>query len=76
MTTMQVFASRITARMLAKADDPRLRGLDVRIVLRDAVAALPAWYRYAIVVRWILATAGSIAVIVLLSSRSADTYFA
>ncbi|WP_433598145.1 hypothetical protein ACQPXH_20465 [Nocardia sp. CA-135953] len=75
VTTMQVFAMRMTVSAFAKLDDPRVRGLDIGTVLQAAVDALPSWYRPAIVARWLLATAGSLAVIVLLALPSADRYF-
>ena len=71
VTTMQVFAIPATVAAFAKIDDPRMRGLDVRAVLHAAAEALPAWYRPAIVLRWLLATVGSVAVIVLLALPSA-----
>ncbi|WP_433522619.1 hypothetical protein ACQPZ2_36810 [Nocardia pseudovaccinii] len=75
VTTMQVFAMRMTVSAFAKLDDPRVRGLDIRTVLQAAVDALPSWCRPAIVARWLLATVGSLAVIVLLTLPSADRYF-
>ncbi|MFF0493540.1 hypothetical protein ACFYTQ_31355 [Nocardia sp. NPDC004068] len=75
VTGMQVFATRITVSAFAELDDPRLRALDIGAVLRAGVDALPSWYRPAIVARWLLATAGSAAVILLLALPSAGRYF-
>lgn len=76
ITTMQVFAVRLTESALAKVDDPRLDGLDIRVVLQEATRTMPSWFRPAIIARWILATAGSAVVIALLSTASAGAYFA
>lgn len=76
ITTMQVFAVRLTESALAKVDDPRLDGLDIRMVLQEASRAMPSWFRPAILARCILATAGSAVVIALLSTASAGAYFA
>ncbi|MEV6280045.1 hypothetical protein [Nocardia sp. NPDC051832] len=75
VTTIQVFAIPITAAAFAKLDDPRTRSLDIRAVLRAAVTALPSWYRPATVLRWLIATVGSLAVIGLLTLPAAGSYF-
>ncbi|WP_433520639.1 hypothetical protein ACQPZ2_24785 [Nocardia pseudovaccinii] len=75
ITTMQVFAMRMTVSTFAELDDPRVRELDIGAVLQAGVDTLPSWYRPAIVARWLLATAGSLAVIVLLTLPSASRYF-
>ena len=75
VTTMQVFAMRMTVSAFAKLDDPRVRGLEIGAVLQAGVDTLPLWYRPAIVARWLPATAGSLAVIVLLALPSAGRYF-
>ncbi|MEV6139063.1 hypothetical protein AB0L63_23960 [Nocardia sp. NPDC051990] len=75
VTTIQVFAIPKTVSAFAKLDDPRARGLDIRAVLRAAAAALPSWYRPATVLRWLLATAGSLFVIGALTLPAAAGYF-
>jgi hypothetical protein len=75
VTTMQVFAMPMTVSAFAKLDDPRVQGLDIRVVLQAAVEALPSWYRPATVLRWLLATGGSVAVIVLLALPASGRYF-
>ncbi|NEW45641.1 hypothetical protein [Nocardia cyriacigeorgica] len=75
VTTIQVFAIPMIASAFAKLDDPRARSLDVRAVLRAAVAALPSWYRPATVLRWLLATVGSLVVIVALTLPAAGSYY-
>ncbi|RMI27604.1 hypothetical protein EBN03_33455 [Nocardia stercoris] len=75
VTTIQVFAVPVTVSAFAKLDDPRVQGLDIRSVLRAAADALPAWYRPATVLRWLLATVGSLAVIGALTMPAAAGYF-
>ncbi|WP_069164366.1 hypothetical protein [Nocardia altamirensis] len=75
VTTMQVFAARYTVRVLAKSADQRARDIDAHKVIRVASATLPSWYRPVTVVRWILATLGSVLVMVLLAMPSATAYF-
>ncbi|WP_433759538.1 hypothetical protein [Nocardia sp. CA-135398] len=75
VTTVQVFAVPFTVAALAKSADPRVRDFDVRAVLYAGVEALPRWYRPVTVFRWVLATVGSIVVIVALATPSAGAYF-
>ncbi|MBU3064516.1 hypothetical protein KO481_23655 [Nocardia sp. NEAU-G5] len=75
VTTIQVFAVPLTVSAFAELGDPRVQGLDIRAALQAAAEALPSWYRPAIVARWLLATAGSVAVIVLLALPASDRYF-
>ncbi|AFT99513.1 hypothetical protein [Nocardia brasiliensis] len=75
VTTIQVFAVPMTVSVFARLDDPRVQGLDIRAVLHAAVDVLPSWYRPATVLRWLLATAGSVAVIILLALPAAGSYF-
>ncbi|WP_280235918.1 hypothetical protein [Nocardia cyriacigeorgica] len=75
VTTIQVFAIPMTASAFARLDDPRVRGLDIRVALRAAADALPSWYRPATVLRWLLATAGSLIVIGVLTLPAAADYF-
>uniref|UniRef100_UPI002454AEA6 hypothetical protein n=1 Tax=Nocardia brasiliensis TaxID=37326 RepID=UPI002454AEA6 len=57
ITTMQVFAMRMTVSAFAKLEDPRVRGLDIGAVLQAGFDTLPSWYRPAIVARWEVAPA-------------------
>ncbi|WP_280432015.1 hypothetical protein [Nocardia brasiliensis] len=75
VTTIQVFAVPLTTSAFAKLDDPRARNLDIRAVLLAAVATLPSWYRPATVLRWLLATVGSVGVIAALTLPSVGSYF-
>ncbi|TDD38224.1 hypothetical protein E1286_36530 [Nonomuraea terrae] len=71
VTTSQVFATRYTEAALAKSGDPAARALDARRVIAAASSGFPSWLRPLVVVRFVLTTAGSLLVIVLLA---ADAY--
>ncbi|MGF6884369.1 hypothetical protein ABIA39_005604 [Nocardia sp. GAS34] len=49
--------------------------LGVLTLSGNELGRLPSWYRPATVARWLLATAGSVAVIVLLALPASDRYF-
>lgn len=65
----EVFVARFIKSAFAKFDDPALRNLEVTAFVDAALTAVPAWYRYVIALRFALATAGSVLVIILLAVR-------
>ena len=69
VTYGQVFPARGLKRRWTSADDERLRRIDVDALMKAASAAFPRWLRPLHVVRFVLATAGSAVVIVLLLLR-------
>ncbi|MEV4115502.1 hypothetical protein [Nonomuraea sp. NPDC049695] len=75
VTGSQIFAARYVAAAFRKSGDPAVRELDGRAVVRAAQEAFPAALRPLIVLRFVLATAGSLAVIVLLATPGASAYF-
>src|SRR5262249_28914580 len=71
----QVLAVRYTRAAFAKSSDPRARAIDAAAVIGAAGAAMPSWIRPVVVVRFGLATLGSLLVILLLLTPSANAYF-
>ncbi|MEV0409032.1 hypothetical protein [Actinoallomurus sp. NPDC050550] len=71
----QVLAVRYTQAAFAKSGDPRVREIDAAAVIGAASAAMPSWIRAVVVVRFGLATLGSLLVILLLLTPSANAYF-
>jgi hypothetical protein len=69
VTAGQVFPVRSTRLLLAKAkaDDAALRRLDVAAVIAAAQNAFPWWIRPLIMARFLLVTAGSLAIVGLLA---------
>lgn len=63
----EVFTTRYLEAAARKSDDPELRGLDVQAVVDAAVGAFPTWFRPVITARFVLATLGSLAVVILLA---------
>ena len=68
ITAGQVFADRYVAARFSRADDGRLRDADVQMMLAAARRALPVWLRPVVVARFVLTTAGSVAVLLLLAT--------
>jgi len=75
VTGGQVFAARFTEAALAKSGDAGAGSVDVRRVIAAASSGFPAWVRPLVVARFVLTTLGSLAVIALLATPSAGTYF-
>lgn len=71
--TSQVFAEQVVHTAFRKSSDPGAREIDGRAVVAAARTEFPRWTRGVQFVRLILATVGSVAVIVLLAM--ADTHF-
>ncbi len=75
VTGAQVFATRYVQSAFKKSDDHMVQGLDVRAFMDAATDAFPPGFRYLIVTRFVLATAGSLLVITLLTIPPANAYF-
>ncbi|WP_344887679.1 hypothetical protein [Nonomuraea antimicrobica] len=75
VTGSQVFAVRVVVAAFRKSSDPAVRALDGRAVAEAAERAFPGWLRPVIVIRFVLTTLGSLAVIVLLATPGASAYF-
>ncbi|MEV4017747.1 hypothetical protein AB0J35_45385 [Nonomuraea angiospora] len=75
VTGSQVFAARYVEAAFKKSKEPGVRELDGGAVVRAAQEAFPAILRPLIVLRFVLTTAGSPAVIVLLATPAASAYF-
>ncbi|MEO3876139.1 hypothetical protein ABGB18_45860 [Nonomuraea sp. B12E4] len=71
----EVFLVRGIESTFKKSGDPALRSIDVKALVDAAVGAVPAWSRYVIAARFVLATVGSVLVIVLLMIPSASAHF-
>jgi hypothetical protein len=74
VTAGQVFAVRYVTSAFMASDDPTVRGIDVKAFVDAAPDAFPAWLRYLVAARFVLATAGSLLIIVLLATPSANAY--
>ncbi|MGR6917952.1 hypothetical protein ACU635_27235 [[Actinomadura] parvosata] len=72
----EVFTTRHIKAAARKSDDPDLRGLDVEAFVEAATKAYPSWLPGVIAARFVLATAGSLLVIILLAMPAASDYFA
>ncbi|GII92660.1 hypothetical protein [Sinosporangium siamense] len=75
VTSGQVFATRATRAAFRKSDDPAARTLDTDAMLTAAMTAFPSWLRPLILLRFSLATLGSLIVIVLLTLPASGTHF-
>ncbi|MER6998592.1 hypothetical protein [Streptomyces sp. NPDC000410] len=75
ITAGQVFATQYTAAAFKRSDDDAVRNIDARAVIAAANSALPSWLRPVVLVRFPLATLGSVLVIILLSTPAAGAYF-
>jgi hypothetical protein len=71
----EVFLVRGIESAFKKSGDPALRDINVKAFVDAAVGAFPAWYRYMIAARFVLATVGSLLVVILLAVPSANAYF-
>ena len=68
VTAGQVFAVRFVEAGFRKSGEPELQRIEVRSVADAAVRAFPLWFRPLVVTRFVLATAGSALVILLLAT--------
>ncbi|GGW86248.1 hypothetical protein AB0E64_38660 [Streptomyces caelestis] len=75
VTASQVFATRYVEAAFKKSSDPTVQDIDARAVLAAANAGFPAWVRPLVLFRFLLATLGSLLVIVLLGTEGASAYF-
>lgn len=73
--TSQVFAEQVVQAAFRKSADPAVHSLDGRAVVAAARTEFPAWTRAVQLARLLVATVGSVAVIVLLSLPSAAAHF-
>ncbi|MFI7061600.1 hypothetical protein ACIBL3_11490 [Kribbella sp. NPDC050124] len=73
--TSQVFAEQVVCSAFRKSADPEVRSLNGRAVVAAARTEFPSWTRVVQLTRLLVATVGSVAVIVLLSLPSADAHF-
>jgi hypothetical protein len=71
----QVFTVRFLAAAFRKSSDATLAGINVRAFVDAATGAYPAWFPYVVAARFVLATLGSLLVIILLAVPSANAYF-
>jgi hypothetical protein len=68
ITAGQVFVVRYVQSAIRKSDDPALRRADTRSLMAAANAQFPAFVRPLIVVRFLLATLGSLLILLLLAT--------
>jgi hypothetical protein len=71
----QVFTVRFLASAFKGSSDPTLAGINVKAFVDAATGAYPAWFPYVVTARFVLATLGSLLVIILLAVPSANAYF-
>lgn len=71
----QVFTVPFIESTFRRSGDPELAGIDVKAFIGAAMKAFPTGARTIIIARFIMATAGSALVIILLSLPQAGAYF-
>jgi hypothetical protein len=71
----QVFTARFLASAFRNSGDATLAGINVRAFVDAAADAYPAWFPYVVSARFVLATLGSLLVIILLAVPAANAYF-
>ena len=75
ITAGQVFSVQYIESAFKKSGDTTLQSINVRAFVDAASGAFPAWLRYLVATRFVLATVGSLLVIILLAVPSANAYF-
>jgi hypothetical protein len=75
VTAAQVFDVRYLTSAFRKSGDQTLRSINVKAFVDAAVRAFPAGFRSLVATRFVLTTAGSVLVIVLLAVPAANAYF-
>jgi hypothetical protein len=71
----QVFTARFLASAFRNSTDATLAGINVQAFVDAATGAYPAWFPYVVNARFVLATLGSLLIIILLAVPSANAYF-
>jgi hypothetical protein len=71
----QVFTARFLAPAFKNSGDATLAGINVKAFVDAATGAYPAWFLYVVSARFVLATLGSLLIIILLAVPSANAYF-
>jgi hypothetical protein len=71
----QVFTARFLASAFKHSGDATLAGINVQAFVDAATGAYPAWFPYVATARFVLATLGSLLIIILLAVPSANAYF-
>jgi hypothetical protein len=71
----QVFTVRFLAAAFRKSSDATLAGINVRAFVDAATGAYPAWFPYVVAARFVLATLGSLLIIILLAVPASNAYF-
>lgn len=62
-------------RVLKNSSDATLADINVKAFVDAATGAYPAWFPYVVTARFVLATLGSLLIIILLAVPSANAYF-
>ncbi|WP_280381651.1 hypothetical protein [Nocardia wallacei] len=75
VTAGQVFAVRYTRAAFRRSDDPAVRAIDAVALMRAASSEFPSWLRPLVLIRFVLATLGTLAAIVLLLTPAASAWF-
>jgi hypothetical protein len=71
----QVFTARFLTSAFKNSGDATLTGINVKAFVDAAGSAYPGWFPYVVSARFVLATLGSLLVIILLAVPSANAYF-
>jgi hypothetical protein len=66
ITASQVFVIQFTENLLSKSSDHDLRRVDAKALIGEVNAIFPTWLRAIIVTRFILSTAGSVVIVLML----------
>jgi hypothetical protein len=71
----QVFTARFLASAFKNSGDTTLAAINVKAFVDAATRAHPAWFPHVVTARFVLATLGSLLIILLLAVPSANAYF-
>jgi hypothetical protein len=71
----QVFAVQVIRPAFENSDNPTLESINVQSVVDAAVDTFPRWFLFNVYAGFVLATLGSLVVIVLLACPPANAYF-
>lgn len=75
VTAGQVFAMRQLQTAFASSGDEDLARLDVAKVIAAAVGEFPGWFRPMVVGRFLLVTAGSVVIVLLLAVSASSSHY-
>jgi hypothetical protein len=75
VTAQQVFASRFIRSAFERSGDAVLPLIDVGAMIDSATGMFPSWFRVLVTARFVLVTAGSVVIMVLVALPSASSHY-